>query len=176
MLKSLKLQHLRVPFGKSSQWIWVHWVAFIMFRPTMHKLLSIEQRFSFKSKPKIIQDFVYTLGIMGKLLMGYDLVKVTWYLLDLRCWKHWNFSTFVIENSIKLQIFLFKGYVGTLLVFLESSQWVGFNKADFINLDLRCYQYWNLSNFLYWKFNYITKIKFSSRNKLSNQSILVPIA
>jgi hypothetical protein len=54
----------------------------------MHKLLSIEQRFSFKSKPKIIQDFVYTLGIMGKLLMGYDLVKVTWYLLDLRCWKH----------------------------------------------------------------------------------------
>ncbi len=69
-IRYIPMQLLLVPFGKSSQWIQVHWAAFIMFWPKMEKLLNIEQLFSFKSKHQIIQDFVHTLGMMGKLLMG----------------------------------------------------------------------------------------------------------
>jgi hypothetical protein len=31
---------------ESPQWVGVHWVGFIMFQPTMEKLLNIEQIFS----------------------------------------------------------------------------------------------------------------------------------
>jgi hypothetical protein len=34
---------------ESSQWVGVHWVGFIMFLPTMNKLLIIEQNFYWKS-------------------------------------------------------------------------------------------------------------------------------
>jgi hypothetical protein len=43
-----------------------------MFPPTMEKLLNNGQLFSFKSKHKIIKEFVHTLGIIGKLLMGFS--------------------------------------------------------------------------------------------------------
>ncbi len=38
----------------------------------MEKLLNNGQLFSFKSKHKIIKEFVHTLGIIGKLLMGFS--------------------------------------------------------------------------------------------------------
>jgi hypothetical protein len=54
---------------ESFQWVAVHQVGFIMFQPTMKKLLNIEQFFiknSLKSWQKIVGEFGHTLGIVGK--------------------------------------------------------------------------------------------------------------
>ncbi len=82
-----------------GEWVVVHQVNFKMFqlilwRRSIWILNKIFTENSFKSKLKNIEEFENIHGILGKVLNEYDLMKVTWKFLDLRCEKYWKLNNY----------------------------------------------------------------------------------
>ncbi len=107
-------------------WAGVHRVSFIMFQPTVEKLLTIEQLFikiSCKSKLKFVVEFGHDLGIVRKPFMsrgfnGGELKKITQGVTKLRFWVVFvikNCKEMVLEGEIKLGNQFTLGPMATLM-------------------------------------------------------------
>jgi len=84
------------------------WVdnGFIMFQPTVEKLLNIEQNFHSNFiwvETKYHRQIWHCSWYSWKAPNEKDFTKIIWKFVDQRCGRYWIFNFFVIEISILLQ-------------------------------------------------------------------------